>query len=247
MSFMTPPVGRNPNVPDNLIKQRIQYAVDLKLAGLSASSILQKINTEATIKGWGEISLRQLKRDFALYYSGTQVIGDEEEGYIKGLQEIHMESLEAVIEKQTAWIANKQSWKPFEYEKNLKQLFDMKLRHIDLLRKSSFQQPQNSPSTYSTGFVASHDVYAKASKELEVMDPVFKEKMLVEPLQAVIEATEKLAPPKEKNECGINEVEEDDQNQPLSPQYKALLEEYYEKLFKISEELNEEKNKPKEF
>jgi hypothetical protein len=124
-------MGRHSMIPYELIQQRISYAIELKASGLPISSILEQINKKATETGWGEIGLRQLKRDIASYYAENDVVSDEEIDFIRGTIEMQREETEQIIEDLAIYAKNKTDWKPGEYERALKFLAELKMQYVE--------------------------------------------------------------------------------------------------------------------
>jgi hypothetical protein len=124
-------VGRKTSVTQDLIKKRIKYAVNLKLSGLTMQAVLTKINSEAEKEKWGAISMRQLRRDFAQHFSDNKLTGLEERDYNSSLRDIHMESMEGLMNKLQVRIDTKTDWQPYEYYKAMKDLFDMKAKYAE--------------------------------------------------------------------------------------------------------------------
>lgn len=207
-------MGRNADVPDELIKQRIQYAVSLKLAGYSALTILQKINADASTKGWGEIKMRQLKYDFSFYYSCTMVTSAEEMTYLKFLQASHMQELEVIIEQQQVRIDTRTDWKPFEYERALRQLFDMKVKYMNFLAETAAPEHQNAQG----GIADQLDRVTKAMEQISESGREGVREMLIQPIKAMRDSTDGKT----------------------DPRANALLLKYYRDLWKLKKDMIDE-------
>jgi hypothetical protein len=54
-----------------------------------------------------------------------------------------MNDLELMIDEEKGSIKNKTSWKPYEYERAHKQLFDMKVKYMELLTETLSHKPEN--------------------------------------------------------------------------------------------------------
>ena len=52
----------------DLVDARREYAIGLKLAGVSTATIVKQLNALALVKGWGEVTRRTIERDIAEYF-----------------------------------------------------------------------------------------------------------------------------------------------------------------------------------
>lgn len=117
MSLPPTNAGRNP-VPMNLLEERREMEISLKVAGLSMRSILAEINRLNSAKHWGQITLRTLERDIAEYYRQNRVSNKwERRDHFERLREVYIAQMEDVIEQAAMHIAEKnkaKNWRPFE-------------------------------------------------------------------------------------------------------------------------------------
>lgn len=119
--------GRNP-VPIELVKKRREYAVELCRSGLSYATVLAKVNELDAKNGWGEISLRTLYRDVAVFYQEQSARSRSEIDQVRYLRQNHLAAMEATIELGRINIAQKDvsnAWRPGERAKAIESLFRM--------------------------------------------------------------------------------------------------------------------------
>jgi hypothetical protein len=167
-------VGRK-SIPKELLEERRNWAVGLKLAGLSINSILKQVNLQADIKGWGDVTRRTIERDIADYFRKNRALTVQDYDHLDQMREALLAQMEAAIEKLSLFIANKptgpdgkrRDWKPFEYVDAMEKLFKMQMSYAELQnwnlgRKNPFITfQQNNLNT----------VFDSANVELEIAQP----------------------------------------------------------------------------
>lgn len=126
-------MGRTEGVTQEHIRKRLNYEMTLKAEGYSQFEILDKVNEKTEEEGWGHIGMRQLMRDFATFYRETTLptIADEREA-IKGLRQAYLADLEALMSKLRQELETKKDWAPFEKQKMVTALFDMKVKYMTI-------------------------------------------------------------------------------------------------------------------
>ena len=125
-------MARKQGVTNEAIAKRVNYAIQLKLSGMTNATILQTINTKAEKEEWGEISLRQLNRDLSVYVYEAEISEKELYDDVDRRRGIFLEQLETTIETMVKHIYLEKRWQPFEKQKALKDLFDMQVKIAEL-------------------------------------------------------------------------------------------------------------------
>jgi hypothetical protein len=123
-----------PRNPLSLVEERRNYAVSLKIAGLSIESIQKQVNAQAASKGWKEVTRRQITQDIADYYRKNKSLTVQDYDHLEQKREAHIDQIEKTIEKLSIHIARKKpnEWKPFEYAEALAQLHKMQMNLAEI-------------------------------------------------------------------------------------------------------------------
>lgn len=157
-------MGRNP-VPMERIEERRQYAVKLKIAGLSSTSIMESVNKQAVTKGWGEVSRKVIETDIAEYYRNNRALTVQDFDHLDQMRQAHLDQIEKTIEKLSVYISSTKSWKPFEYTDALEKLhkMQMNLAEVQNWNYGKINQFNVNLSTQST-----NKLFEQASTEFRV-------------------------------------------------------------------------------
>lgn len=124
-------VGRKP-IPETLLKERKDYTVSLKIAGMSTATILKMVNSKAVVKGWGEVTRLTVERDIADYYRKNRVLTAEDFDHLDNMRQSIIDNMEVNIEKMILHIKGNKNWKPFEYITALVELNKMYMNYAEL-------------------------------------------------------------------------------------------------------------------
>ncbi len=118
----------------SLVEQRQEYAVNLKIAGLTVDSIHKQVNAKAASAGWKEVSRKQIYIDIADYYRKNKALTVQDYDHIEQMREAHLDQTEKTIEKLSLHIAGKKpsDWKPFEYAEALEKLHKMQMNLAEM-------------------------------------------------------------------------------------------------------------------
>ena len=128
-----------------LLADRREYAVGLKLMGMSVATILKQVNAQDKVKGWGVVSRRTIERDIAAYFRKNRALSLHDYDHLDQMRESHLAQSELTIEKMALHIANKKDydvktpegntvkgWKPFEKADALDKLHKMQMNFAEL-------------------------------------------------------------------------------------------------------------------
>lgn len=151
--------GRKSAVPDSLIKDRKDYTIMMKTAGMSVSTITKQVNAEAATRGWGVVSRRTIERDIADYYRVNRVLTVQDYDHADQMREAFISQMEVNMEKLAIHIATKNKgrvlydsnknpvqisdWKPFEYADALDKFHKMGMDYMELQNWNKGRQNVN--------------------------------------------------------------------------------------------------------
>jgi len=158
--------GRN-SIPLPLLEARREYTVNLKLAGVSTSTIEKQINNQAPLKGWGTVTRRTVDRDIADYFRKNRPISVEDYDHLDQMRSAFLASMELTIEKASMHMAKANEWKPFEYMSGLESLHKMQMNYAELQNWNLGKQNININIQQNN----INAVFEAASLELETVKP----------------------------------------------------------------------------
>lgn len=148
--------GRNA-IPASLLKERREYTMGLRQAGISIETIVKDINNKDTVKNWGTVTRRTVERDIARYYRENTALQVDDYDHLDQLRESHISQMEKIIEELVLHIRSKEetmidpntgkpkvitTWKPFEKIQALKELFRM---YMDLAEVRNWNMGRQNP------------------------------------------------------------------------------------------------------
>ena len=119
-------------VTQSNIQKRREYAVNLKLAGLSIDTILKQVNGKDPVELWGVISRQALEKDIAEYFRRNKAGSLENFDHADRMREAHIAQMEKVIERLAIHIAQTKKWKSFEYADALEKLMKMQNTIVEI-------------------------------------------------------------------------------------------------------------------
>lgn len=116
-------------------KARREYAVGLKIAGMSISTIVFQINEQSDIKGWGKVHRGIVEKDIAQYYRETAPLREGEYDHLEQMRNVHISQMENTAEKLAILISKKtknNEWKPFEEADAIEKLHKMQMNLAEI-------------------------------------------------------------------------------------------------------------------
>ncbi len=138
--------GRN-SVSKELVADRRDYEVRLKLAGMGTNTIMKQVNAESQSKGWGTVSRRTVEQDIANYFRANRALSVKDYDHLDQMREAHLAQIELIMEKMAIHITTKSrgstlydknqnpivigDWKPFEYADSLEKLHKMQMNYLE--------------------------------------------------------------------------------------------------------------------
>lgn len=125
----------NKGVTHAASQARREYAVGLKIAGMSISTIVLQINDLADVKQWGKVHRGIVEKDIAQYYRETAPLREGEYDHLEQMRNVHIAQMEATAEKMALLIAKKErgdTWKPFEQADAIEKLHKMQMNLAEI-------------------------------------------------------------------------------------------------------------------
>jgi len=104
----------NYSLTQEVVDKRRFRAAELRMKGLSVTSVVKLLNQEAVTQMWGVVSRRTATRDIAQYFEQNKLKGIEANEELARLRDAYVAQYEGLIEKMSIKLATKGDWKPFE-------------------------------------------------------------------------------------------------------------------------------------
>ena len=159
--------GRN-SASMELVEARREYAIGLKLAGVSTATIVKQLNHQAIVRGWGEVTRRTVDRDIADYFRKNKPLSMQDYDHLDQLRVAFLAQMEITMEKASLHMAkNKKDWRPFEYMAGLESLHKMQMNYAELQNWNLGRQNVNIHIQQNN----INSVFDSASVDLESIKP----------------------------------------------------------------------------
>lgn len=174
--------GRKP-IPSELLKERREMAVSLKLAGLATETIRQRLNMLSRSKGWSEVTLRTVERDIASYYRENRALKFEDIQHALALRESHVARIELIIENMFQHVNEHDKaddWARGEKVKALKSLSQM-LKDYTELQGWDLSKQNISKVIVNNNLIKGRnhlEMFDRASEDLDELDDDLRDTLL---------------------------------------------------------------------